>query len=81
MKNDSREWIELADPGRTIENSPGMRIASVPALPEAGRTEIDVLGVVLTIELRRQQSHHMHPRRTTVARQFLHRLAVALALR
>ena len=70
MKNDARERIELADPGRTIKHRLGVNIARVPALHDAGRTEIDVLGVVLAIELRRQQPHHMHPRRTAVAGQF-----------
>ncbi len=54
MQNNPRERIELADPGRAIEYRLGVRITGVPALHDAGRTEIDVLGVVLAIELRRQ---------------------------
>src|SRR6266436_5174338 len=81
VKNNARERIELASPGRTIENRPGMGISGLPSLPDAGRTEVDVLGVVLAIELRRQQPHHMHPRRTTVTGQFLHRIAVTLGRR
>src|SRR5258708_32972555 len=80
MKNDPRERIELADPRRTIKHRPGVNITRVPALHDAGRTEIDVLGMVLAIELRRQQPHHMHPRRTTVTGQFRHRIAVTLSI-
>ena len=37
-----------------------LRVARLPALADAGRAEVDVLGVVLVVELRRQQAHHMH---------------------
>src|SRR5438034_8966139 len=81
VENNTRERVELATPGRTIENRSGMGISGVPSLSDAGRTEVDVLGVVLAIELRRQKPHHMHPRRTTVTGQLLHRIAVTLRRR
>src|SRR6266480_1996168 len=81
VKNDTRERIELADPGRAIEHGLGVGITAIPALHDAGWAEIDVLGVVLAIELRRQQPHDMHPRRAAVAGQFTYRLAVAFGLR
>src|SRR5450631_3598019 len=59
VKNNTRKRIELADPGRTIENRLGMSVAGVPALHDTGRAEIDVLCVILAIELRRQEAHDM----------------------
>src|SRR6266513_775725 len=75
VKNDTRERIELADPGRAIEHGLGVGITAIPALHDAGWTEVDVLGVVLAIELRRQQPHDMHPRRTAVRGEFLRGLS------
>ncbi len=80
VKNNSREWIELADPGRTIENRPGVRITCVPALHNAGWAEIDVLGVALHFQLRCQQPHHVHPGLTAISSQFSHHVAIALHL-
>ena len=55
--------------------------AGVPALLDTLGTEIDILGVGLAIELRREQPHHMHRGLAAIARQFTHRRAVALGLR
>src|SRR5437773_2374875 len=73
LQNDARERIELADPGLAFQHRFGVAIAGVPALHDAGRAEVDVLGVVLPGQLRGEQPHHMHPRRAAIARQFLHR--------
>src|SRR5947209_20556896 len=66
MKNDACKGIELAAPRGLIEDLQGVRIAGVPALHDAGGAEIDVPGVALAVELRRQQPHYMHARRTAV---------------
>src|SRR4051794_36830485 len=66
VQNDAGERIELTDPRRATQYLPCVGIPSVPALPDAGRTEIDVLGVVFAIELRSQQPDHVHLRRTAV---------------
>ena len=70
MKDHARERIELAVPRRAFERRLGMSVARIPAPLDAGRAEIDVLGVGLAIVFRRLQAHHMHSRLTTIARQF-----------
>src|SRR5258708_31661800 len=80
MQNNARERIELAYPGLAFEHRSGVAIAGVPALHDAGGTEIDILGVVLAGELWGEQPHHMHPCRATVACQLPHRFAVTLGL-
>src|SRR6516165_2970157 len=70
MKDHARERIELAVPRRAFERRLGMRVASIPAALDAGRAEIDVLGVGLAIELRRLKADHVHSCLTTIARQF-----------
>src|SRR3954451_3739609 len=57
-----------------------MGITGLPTLHDARTAEINILGVVLALELRGEQSHHMHPGRATVARPLAHRLAVAFGL-
>src|SRR5258705_12895254 len=81
VKNDAGERVEFANPGLALEHRFGVGIAGVPALHDAGWAEVDILGVGLAFELRRQQPDHMHPRRATVTRKLPHRLAVALGFR
>src|SRR5258708_17676024 len=76
VKDDPREWIEFADPGRSLENRSGVRVTGIPALPDAGWTEIDVLGVALAVELRTLQLHHIHLCRTPLSSPFPHPLPV-----
>src|SRR5262245_4328427 len=54
------EWIELAIPRRLLEHARGLGVARLPALADAGGAEVDVLGVILVLKLRREQPHHMH---------------------
>jgi hypothetical protein len=56
VKHDAGERIELADPGRARKYRSRMRLAGVPALLDAIRAEVDVLGVRLAIKLRRKQA-------------------------
>jgi len=49
MQDDPAQRVELADPWRALQHGFGMRIAGVPALYDASRTEVDVLGVCLSI--------------------------------
>ena len=81
MQNDPGERIELADPWRTIEHRPGMGVTGLPTLHDTRAAEIDIFGVVLALELRGEQPHHMHPGWAAVARQLAYRLAVAFGLR
>src|SRR5207249_10076185 len=81
VENDAGERIELTDPGLPFEHRLGMAVTGVPALHDAGRAEIDVLGVVLAAELRSEQPHHMHPGRAAITGELPHRLVVALGFR
>jgi hypothetical protein len=81
VKHDAGERIELADPGRARQYRPRMRIAGVPALLDAIRAEVDVLGMGFAIELRREQAHHMHPGLAAITCQFARRSAAALGFR
>ena len=58
-----------------------MGVTRIPALHDAGGTEVDILGVGLAIELRRQTPHDMHPCRTAIAGEFAHGFAVAFRRR
>ena len=50
------------------------------ALRMPDRAEVDVLGVVLVVEARRQQPHDMHAGQAAVAGQLAHGRAAALGL-
>ena len=80
VEDDAGKRIELADPGLLFEHRFGVAVTGVPALHDAGRAEIDVLGVVLAAELRGEQPHHMHPGRAAIAGELAHRRVVALGL-
>src|SRR5437879_13456645 len=56
VEDDPGERIELTDPGLLFELRSGVAVTGVPALRDAGRTEIDVLGAVLAAGLRSEQS-------------------------
>src|SRR5262249_47081338 len=80
VQDDAAQRFEIADPWRATQHRLGMRIAGVPALHDAAWTEVDVLGVVLSVQLRRKQAHHMHACLTAVAEQLSNGWVVALAL-
>lgn len=54
VEDDPRERIELTDPGLALEHRLGVGVTRVPALPDAGGTEIDVLCVIFVRQLRCQ---------------------------
>src|SRR5260221_2890934 len=64
--------IDVADPGLLGDDPLGMLVARLPAAADAGAREIDVLGVVLAVEPRRQQAHEMHRGGAAVAQEFAH---------
>src|SRR3984957_21196432 len=78
VKDNSREQIELANPGRTVQGHLGVSMAGVPALHDAGRTEVDILCMALHIQLRREQPDHVHRSLADISSQFSHGIAVAL---
>ena len=56
-------------------------MAGLPALPDALGAEIDVLGVVLVRQRRRQQPHHMHAGQAAIGGHFSDAVRVAHVLR
>jgi hypothetical protein len=60
VKDDTRQRIELAHPRLAREHRLRVRLACFPTLPDSGLAEIDVLGVVLVVQLRREQLDHVH---------------------
>src|SRR6476646_9704656 len=56
------EHAKLAKPSLPLERAVGFGITRLPTLTEAGRREVDVLGVALMGNARGEQPHHMHAR-------------------
>jgi hypothetical protein len=56
VKDDARQRVKLAHPRLAREHGLGARIACFPTLPDPGLAEIDVLGVILVVQLRREQT-------------------------
>src|SRR5581483_12046205 len=54
------QGIEVALPWLPLDRTPRVGQAGFPALGDAGRREIDVLGVVLVGQARCQQAHDVH---------------------
>ena len=68
-----------------IEQGPvgGERVgeARLPARADPAGTEVDVLQMVLAIDRRGQQPHHVHAGQATISGQVAHHVALALGLR
>ena len=54
MEDEPLQRIEGASPGRLGEDALRVRIACIPPPADAGRTEVDVLGMVLSLQRRRK---------------------------
>ena len=65
------EDAELAEPRLALERAVGVGIACLPPRADARRREVDVLGVGLIVEARREQPHHMHARVAVILRKLL----------
>src|SRR5262245_2765662 len=71
MQDDAVEQAELTDPRLAPERAHRVGVTCLPALTNASRREVDVLGVVLVLEPRAQQPDHVHPRVAVIPGQFL----------
>jgi hypothetical protein len=56
VKDDTRQRVELAHPRLAREHGLGVRVACFPTLLDSGLAEIDVLGVILAVQLRSEQT-------------------------
>src|SRR5690242_6186295 len=81
MQDHAVEQTPLPDPRLSLERAPGVGMTGLPAAADAGRGEVDVLGMGLIAELRAQQTHHMHARVAAVAGQLLVERIVLFLLR
>jgi len=50
VKNETFQWVELTSPGCLSEHAHSVGITRIPAKANAGRTEIDVLGMIFTCQ-------------------------------
>jgi hypothetical protein len=49
VQNHARQRIELTDPRLARKHCPGVGGADIPAMPDSGGTEIDVLGMAFLV--------------------------------
>src|ERR1051326_7591233 len=72
VQNDALERVGFVLPGHVRQRPTRRAITGFPALADPGRGEVDILGVVLVVETRRQQTHHVHAREAAVTGQLAH---------
>ena len=56
VQDEALDRVEVARPGSQLEHPVRVGIAGLPAAADAGGAEVDVLGVVLAIEGRGEQT-------------------------
>src|SRR5271165_1223008 len=62
VQNEAFQRVGLLHPRRAGKNLLRVLVTGPPACPNACRTEVDILGMVFSIESWRQQTHDMHQR-------------------
>ena len=72
MQDEAFDGIELALPRCLRDQAARIGIAGLPPRSDAGRTEVDILRVILAIERRREQANHVHAREAAISRQILY---------
>ena len=60
MHDDALQHVDLALPRLLGEHAPRVVQPGLPAVPDAGAGEVDVLGVILAVEARRQLASGAH---------------------
>jgi hypothetical protein len=73
--------IDGGAPWRIENDAPRIPQARLPACVNSIATEIDVFGMVLPFQLRREKAHDMHLRQTAMTRHFANDRRVPLLLR
>src|SRR3712207_2277035 len=81
VQDEALHRIKLAGPGSQFQDAAGVGIPSLPAFANAARAEVDVFGVILAIQRRRQQANHVHAGQAAISRQLLDSLGLTLRLR
>src|SRR5688572_11618086 len=57
MNEHAAQGIDIAVPGLPVDHAPDIVVAGLPPRADAFGAEIDVLGVIVEVEARRQQAH------------------------
>ena len=73
--------VDVRFPRRGVQRLARVSDSRFPALPDAGAAEVDVLGLVLTLQARRKKAHDVHSGQTTIAGHFADPRALTLRLR
>src|SRR5271166_4165186 len=66
VQNEAFQRVGLLHPRRAGKNLLRVLVTGPRACPNARRTEVDVLGMVFSIESWRQQTHDVHPRQAAI---------------
>jgi hypothetical protein len=72
VQNDALERIAIIVPRRPSQRPDRIRVSSFSPQTNAGRAEVDILGVVFIVEPRRKQAHDVHLCPAAVLHQVLH---------
>ena len=72
VQNHAFQRVAFIFPGAPLKRTPCMRIARLQSRSNAGRAEIDILGMIFIVQPRSQQAHNVHARSAAVFRQVLH---------
>src|ERR1043166_895583 len=81
VDQDSLERVDFTLPGPAGNGAPGVLVAGAPARLNPGRTEVDVLGMVLATQAGSEQPDQMHRRPAAVRGKLTHRRIIQLAFR
>ena len=71
----------MIDPRLESKHSLSVGVSGIPAIPDTGGTEIDVLCMALLVKLRSHQLNHVHTGLATITEQFPYLRLAALDFR
>src|SRR6516162_6712913 len=77
VDDDAGQRVDVALPRLFGDDPPRLLVTGPPTGGDAGPREIDILGMILAVQPRRQQPYEVHRRVTTVRGPFPHRRIIA----
>src|SRR5258708_22234513 len=81
VDDDTFDRVDPRVPRRALDHVPRRRVAGLPAGPDAGCGEIDVLRLILAVESRRDQPQNVHRRPAAPRGELAHLRRVASLFR
>jgi len=81
VQHDALEWIAFVFSRPAFKRAPGIAVSSFPPHADPRCAEIDILGVTLVVNARRQQSHNIHAGEASIAGEIAYLFNVAIPLR